>query len=117
MSEEDKLARRNKSVRAKKVGDWLFSAAGFTTLQWVSAEEIKKCKKVLDVEEDEIRKLLPSSLVNIYYKKTDENKDFRTIMTVLRRVASYSECAIIRKKKHIKVAGKWKTRYFYKLCA
>jgi hypothetical protein len=112
--------KRNQKLQARlelaeEISRSVFSKIGFTKDAWVQRQNIMMAKGLLEEKRDELTKRLPKYIVGHYYKK-DEGPTFRTIMTLLRNLARYAEVAIIRRKVQRKVAGKWKTTYYYKLC-
>jgi len=100
---------------AEAISQSVFSKIGFTKDAWVQRQNILMAKGLLEEKQEELTKRLPKYIVGHYYKK-GEGPTFRTIMTLLRNLARYAEVAIIRRKVQRKVAGKWKTTYYYKLC-
>jgi hypothetical protein len=100
---------------AEEISRSVFSKIGFTKDAWVQRQNILMAKGLLEEKQEELTKRLPKYIVGHYYKN-DGGPTFRTIMTLLRNLARYAEVAIIRRKVQQKVAGKWKTTYYYKLC-
>ena len=101
---------------AEEISQSVFSKIGFKKGAWVQRQNILMAKTILEEKEEELKKQLPKYIVGHYYKKGGEGPTFRTIMTLLRNLARYAEVAIIRRKVQRKMAGKWKTTYYYKLC-
>ena len=98
---------------AEKISTALFAKAGFGKGKWVRKQEILSIQNVLSEKHVELCEKLPKHIVGAYFEK---EPTFRTIMTLLRNIARYAEVAIIRRKVNKKIADKWKTTYYYKLC-